>query len=126
MSSKPKITTTKKSGQKPKPKASVSKRHIPKSTAKQTCYKDSDCANKLFKLAKKIPGKDPDKVRADPYNNMIYHKDYGKNTPHGWQKDHINPDGSDNIRNLQALQSSKNESLGNSKVKKDRHSKCNK
>jgi hypothetical protein len=124
MSSKP---ITKRSAQKSKPKATVSKRHIPKSTKKQTCYKDSDCTDKLFHLAKKIPGKDPDKVRKDPYNNnTIYRKDYGKNTLHGWQKDHINPDGSDNIRNLQALQSSKNESLGNSKVKKDRHSKCNK
>jgi len=42
----------------------------------------------------------------------------------GWEIDHIKPkskNGSDNIRNLQALKTSTNRQLSNSIVKKSRH-----
>jgi len=46
---------------------------------------------------------------------------YGKNTEHRWQIDHIIPQsfgGSDNLDNLQAMQSSQNASLSNSLTKR--------
>ena len=69
-------------------------------------------------------GKDSDYYRRDPYGNQLYRNSYGKDTPQGWNIDHIKPQsvgGSDNLRNLQALQSNKNKSLGASQKKKSRH-----
>lgn len=85
--------------------------------------------DKAWKSAKEIQGKDPDKYRRDPYGNVMYRNSYGKNTPMGWEIDHIKPrsrDGSDATRNLQALNTKVNRDKGNTLVKKTRHSKSNK
>jgi 5-methylcytosine-specific restriction endonuclease McrA len=95
------------------------------STNKQTTYNSSNVVEKVWDLAKPMKGGDPDKYRKDPYGNVIYKQSYGKDTKMGWNIDHIKPQskgGSDNIRNLQALQTEKNKSKGNSLVKKSRHS----
>lgn len=79
--------------------------------------------------AKKIPGKDPEKYRQDPYGNTMKRDSFGKNTVQGWEIDHIKPTargGSDDIRNLQALKTEVNRSKSDSLVKKSRHSKGNK
>lgn len=84
-----------------------------------------DKIDKVWDKAKKIPGKDPALYRKDPYGNIIYKPSYGKCTKMGWQIDHIKPlarGGSNDIRNLQALQSSVNASKGDSLKKKSRHS----
>ena len=75
----------------------------------------------IWNKAVKIPNKNPDNVRVDPYGNLINYNDYGKHSKTGWQIDHIKPKskgGSDQLSNLQALQSKKNSSLGNDTEKK--------
>ena len=85
--------------------------------------------DKVWNKAKKIPGKNPNTSRKDPYGNTISKSSYGKASAQGWDVDHIKPKsrgGSDAIRNLQALKASVNRSKGNSLVKKSRHSQDNK
>lgn len=91
----------------------------------QTTYNSSGCRDAVWSLAKPIRGCDPDHFRKDPYGNKICYNSYGKSTSMGWDVDHIKPQsrgGSDNIRNLQALQCSVNRSKQDSLVKKSRHS----
>lgn len=79
---------------------------------------------KVWDKAKKIPGKDRTKYRQDPYGNVLYYESYGKNSKMGWDIDHITPlsrGGSDDIRNLQALQMATNRKKGNTLKKKNRH-----
>ena len=95
-------------------------------SGKQTQYGSTDCKEKVWNLAEPIKNKDPSKFRQDPYGNQICKTSYGKTSEQGWQVDHIKPSskgGSNNIRNLQALQSSVNMSKGNTLVKKSRHLK---
>lgn len=83
----------------------------------------------VWDKAKKIPGKDPEKYRQDPYGNTMNRDSFGNNTVLGWEIDHIKPTargGSDDIRNLQALKTEVNRSKSDSLVKKSRHSKGNK
>ena len=92
----------------------------------QTTYKSEKCKEKVWECAKEIKNKDPDKYRQDPYGTQICKSSYGKTSCQGWQIDHIKPQsrgGSDNLCNLQALNSSINMSKGNTLVKKSRHSK---
>jgi 5-methylcytosine-specific restriction endonuclease McrA len=87
-------------------------------------YGRKNCVQAVWEKASPIRGRDPDLHRKDPYGSIIYRHSYGKDTQQGWQVDHIKPQskgGSDHLRNLQALQSSKNKSLGNSTNKKSRH-----
>ena len=61
--------------------------------------------------AKPVRGKNPNQYRRDTKGNVIYKAAYGRNSPMGWQVDHIKPSskgGSDNRRNLQALQTAAN------------------
>ena len=79
----------------------------------------------MWNCAETIKGKDPVKFRKDPYGNQLCFQSYGTNGAQSWDIDHIKPQsrgGSDNIHNLQALQSSVNRSKGNTLVKKSRHS----
>lgn len=87
-------------------------------------YGGSNTKDKVWALAAIIGGKDPNTHRQDPYGNVMYKASYGQATPMGWEIDHIIPPsrgGSDDIINLQALNTSVNRSKGNSLVKKSRH-----
>ena len=82
--------------------------------------------NAVWNRATRVRGKNPTKYRRDPYGNEIYYRSYGKNSPKGWQIDHIKPKsrgGSNALRNLRALKSSVNRRLSNSLVKRSRHSR---
>lgn len=85
-----------------------------------------DRKDDVWDKAATIRGKDPDLYRRDPYGNMMYKPSYGKDSDMGWEIDHIKPEslgGSDNLRNLQALNTRKNRELGDSTKKRSRHSK---
>lgn len=93
---------------------------------RQTEYGNKNCKDKVWKNAKTIRGKDKELYRKDPYGNELYYHSYGTNAngEKSWQIDHIKHQsrgGSDNIRNLQALQSKINMSKGNTLIKKSRH-----
>jgi len=95
----------------------------------RTTYTTTGSHDVVFAKAKPIRGKDPALYRKDPYGNVMYKNSYGKTSPMGWQTDHIKPksrNGSNDIRNLQALNSTVNMARGNTLVKKSRHSKTNK
>ena len=77
----------------------------------------------VWERATRVRGKDPKKYRKDPCGNEIYWGSYGKNSPMGWEIDHIRPKslgGSDRLNNLQALQTRKNRSLGDFPFKRMR------
>lgn len=70
----------------------------------------------VWEKGKIIPGKNPNRYRRDAYGNEIFRYSYGKGSPMGWQVDHKHPvskGGSDQIRNLQPLQSAENKRKGN-------------
>ena len=83
-----------------------------------------DKIDAVWNKAKKIRGENPDDTRQDPYGNMLRRDQFGRNTRHGWEIDHIKPEskgGSDAVRNLQAMQTKKNRELGDSLRKRSRH-----
>lgn len=87
---------------------------------------DDELVDKVWERAQPIRGKDPNKVRKDPYGNQIKRDQYGNDGPQGWEIDHIKPanrGGSDHLRNLQAMQTGKNRQLGDTLKKRSRHSK---
>lgn len=87
-------------------------------------YGQKGTVQKVWETSATIKGKNPDVYRKDPYGNPLNRDEYGKHTKQGWEIDHIKPksrDGSDGLRNLQAMQTTKNRSLGNTLCKKSRH-----
>jgi 5-methylcytosine-specific restriction endonuclease McrA len=65
----------------------------------------------VWETAQTIRGKDPDQYRRDAAGNVIRRASYGKDSEMGWEVDHkkpVNRDGSDNLRNLQPLQTDEN------------------
>ena len=81
--------------------------------------------DRVWDAAKKAQSRDPDQYRRDPYGNLIRKDLYGKDAEQGWVVDHITPrsrGGSDNIRNLQALQTATNREKADSLIKRSRHS----
>ncbi len=72
-----------------------------------------------------IRGKDPNRYRQDPYDNEMFKASYGLDSEKGWVIDHIVPvshGGSDELSNLQAMNTAKNRELGDSMDKKTRYS----
>lgn len=72
--------------------------------------------DQVWEKGNKIRGEDPDIYRRDAADNIIYKPSYGKDSDMGWQVDHKNPvdkGGTDNLRNLQPLQSEENKEKGN-------------
>lgn len=65
-----------------------------------------------------IPGYDRNVWRRDDFGNIIRFADYGKReSPYGWEKDHVQPQallGQSHLGNLRPLHCSKNASLGGS------------
>ncbi len=74
-----------------------------------------DRVQEVWEKGKPIPGKDPALHRRDSEENVLYRYAYGKHGDMSWQVDHKVPvakDGSDNLRNLQPLQSEANAEKG--------------
>lgn len=67
--------------------------------------------DEVWERGKKISGKDPDLYRRDVAGNVIYKPAHGKDSEMGWEVDHkkpVNKGGTDNLRNLQPLQTDEN------------------
>lgn len=65
--------------------------------------------------SKKIRGRNPNIWRRDSAGNPIYKPAYGTQGERGWQVHHKNPKakgGTDNPRNLEALQTAENRKRG--------------
>ena len=76
---------------------------------------DDERVQEVWERGEKIPGKDPDLYREDAAGNVIYRPSYGKNSEMGWEVDHKKPvdeGGTDNLRNLQPLQTEENKEKG--------------
>ena len=70
----------------------------------------------LWKKLRIIPGYAPNEYRADYYGKMVRYSHYGdRNSPFGWEIDHIIPEslgGSNNLSNLRAINWFSNASHG--------------
>ena len=65
---------------------------------------NEDDIERVWNKGKPIPGRDPDVMRQDQCSTPMKKDDYGnRDSDYGWEIDHINPKGSDNISNLQPL-----------------------
>ena len=74
-----------------------------------------DRIDEVWGKAAIVRGEDTNLYRKDVAGNILYKPSYGLDTPKGWEIDHINPvskGGSDNLRNLQVLQTATNQSKG--------------
>jgi 5-methylcytosine-specific restriction endonuclease McrA len=76
----------------------------------------SDIAvDEVWEKGEIVPGKDPDLYRRDVTGRIIYKPSYGMNSRMGWEIDHKKPiskGGTDNLRNLQPLQTGQNRKKG--------------
>ena len=78
-------------------------------TKKTTCqYGDPACEQLVWNKGKVVKGKDPDKIRKDIYDNIIWRDDFNKDSPHGWEIKQILKSGSNLVDNLQPLKFSDN------------------
>jgi len=71
--------------------------------------------DKVWRKTATITGKHPAEYRRDVLDNELRRESYGKESGMGWEIDHIVPvakGGTDELSNLQALQSSANARKG--------------
>lgn len=79
-------------------------------------YSTNPKAQHVWQKARRVKGKNPNLYRRDSQGNLIYKPAYNRDSPMGWQVDHIWPrskGGSDARRNLQALQTGANKRKSN-------------
>ena len=79
-------------------------------------YSTNPKAQHVWEKARRVKGKNPNLYRRDAQGNVIYKPAYNRDSPMGWQVDHIWPrskGGSDARRNLQALQTGANKRKSN-------------
>ena len=79
---------------------------------------DDEDINKVWNKGREIPGKDPDDVRQDACGTPMKKDDYGdRDSQFGWEVDHKDPEGGDNLSNLQPLQWENNLNKSDGKLK---------
>ena len=73
---------------------------------------------KVWNKAKVVGNNDPDVYRKDQCDAWIRRESYGNtNSPYGWEVDHINPDGGDELANLRPLHWKNNRAKGEGPLK---------
>ncbi len=80
------------------------------------CAFDEEIIDAIWNKAQTIKDRNPIEYRSDIIGNTIYRHSYGKHTIMGWEIDHIKPvskGGTDDLENLQALNTSANIKKGN-------------
>ena len=61
--------------------------------------------DRVWQKAKPVTGNDPNVFRKDPCDAWIKKSDHGnRDSQFGWEIDHVDPSGSDNVSNKQPLQ----------------------
>ena len=76
---------------------------------------DDERVQDVWERGKKMAQMDPNRYRKDAAGNKIYRYSYGRNSEMGWEVDHKKPvdkGGTDNLRNLQPLQTEENREKG--------------
>lgn len=84
-------------------------------------YSTNPKAQHVWQKARHVKGKNPNLYRRDAQGNLIYKPAYNRDSPMGWQVDHIWPrskGGSDARRNLQALQTGANKRKSNKTLRR--------
>jgi len=76
--------------------------------------------NAVWKKGKEAPPNNPEVYRKDECGAWITRSEYGnRNSPYGWEIDHIFPGGSHDISNLRPLQWENNVGKSDGKLKGD-------
>ena len=79
---------------------------------------DDEDINKVWNKGREIPGKDPKVTRQDACGTPMKKDDYGdRESDYGWEIDHKDAKGSDNLSNLQPLQWKNNASKSDGELK---------
>lgn len=79
---------------------------------------DDEMTNKVWNKGKPVLGTSPSEWRKDVCGAWIRKKQYAnRDSKYGWEIDHINPKGSDELSNLQPLQWENNVSKGDGALK---------
>lgn len=79
-------------------------------------YSTNPKAQHVWNKARPVKGENPNLYRRDAQGNVIYKPAYNRDSPMGWQVDHVWPrskGGSDARMNLQALQTGANKRKSN-------------
>ncbi len=66
-------------------------------------YVDEVLKLQVWIKGKLMLGRDPAEWRMDAYGGIMRYAVYGQTSAFGWEVDHINPKGSDDLWNLQPL-----------------------
>ena len=83
-----------------------------------------DIVQKVWNQAATLKGRNPEKVRKDPYLNQIHRHAYNQNIPHGWTIDYIVPKkygGVEKLSNMQAMEIKLAAKKEDDLIKKNRH-----
>jgi hypothetical protein len=59
--------------------------------------------NSVWAKGRTIFSYDPSEWRMDVYGSIMRYSEYGQISEHGWEQDHMDPDGPDELWNLQPL-----------------------
>ena len=81
---------------------------------------DDDDIDKVWDKGQKISGKNPDDVRQDACGTEMHRNDHGdRGSQYGWEIDHIDPNGGDELSNRRPLQWENNNNKSDGKLKCD-------
>ena len=79
-----------------------------------------EVVDKVWNKGREIPGKNPNNVRQDACGMEIHSDGHGDtDSDYGWEIDHKNPNGGDDISNLQPLQWENNRRKSDGKLNCD-------